>query len=132
MDSSAKRFIMLIEDDPDDQEFFMYAIDQLEIPIPVVVELNCVNAIQYFKEFRPKPSAIFVDLNMPVMSGIEFLSELVILDDYKSVPVIILSSDVMQIGMAGKIGAWDIIEKPNDTHDLTDQVKNVLEQLEII
>ena len=65
--------ILLVDDDPDDQFIFADTLDEIAKNVECVTANNGVEAIAYLNTANPIPSLIFLDLNMPIMSGHEFL-----------------------------------------------------------
>ncbi len=63
--------IILIEDDPDDQELFQRAYKELGIQNPLVILKNGREAFDYFNNKNKDLFLIISDINMPLMSGIE-------------------------------------------------------------
>lgn len=63
---------------------------------------------------RSMPDLVFVDWNMPVIGGVEFLTELRAMSDGKRPKVLFCASenDVAQIARAMRAGADDYILKP--------------------
>jgi CheY-like chemotaxis protein len=61
------------------------------------------------------PDVIFLDLNMPLMNGRQFLEEIKKKDGLSHIPVIILStsSDKSTIEDTRRLGARDFITKPD-------------------
>lgn len=74
------------------------------------------------------PDAIFLDLNMPIMDGFQFLREIKSLSALQSIPVIILSTSSQQetVDAAKKMGAQGFITKPSDYYQLVDILKSYL------
>jgi CheY-like chemotaxis protein len=66
--------ILLLEDDPDDQEFFKSAIDQNFPGIECVMLSNGQEGLNYLRS-ENKPDIIFADIKMPLVNGMEFLKE---------------------------------------------------------
>ena len=77
-----KRFIMkrkclLIDDDLDDQEIFIMTIQQLDAKIDCVAQYDCVAAIEQLRDSAEGlPDYIFLDMNMPKMTGLKCLEEI--------------------------------------------------------
>ncbi len=83
----------LIDDDPDDHEFFLHAIDELQREIECFFASDGVKAVRKLKEEQHfTPDYIFLDLNMPLMDGKACLREIKKLDRVKDIPVIICST----------------------------------------
>lgn len=93
--------ILLIDDNPADNEFHKIAIRKADVCRHVKVAVNGRTALDYIiksgqedqsDEF-PKPELIYLDINMPGMSGFDFLEEYNKLDEsLKSKAVIIMLS----------------------------------------
>ena len=100
--------ILLIEDDKIEIMKFQRVISKTELKHSVKEVNNGEEALDYLKN-NSLPDIILLDLNMPKMSGIEFLTTLKKDDVYKYIPTIILSTsdnpkDMMEcykIGIAG-------------------------------
>lgn len=78
--------------------------------------------------YHNKPDLILLNLNMPIMNGLEMLEKLKRDDSIKDIPVIMLTSEsskttVMQIL---KLGVNDYIAKPFDNTQLIERVKKYL------
>jgi DNA-binding response OmpR family regulator len=60
------------------------------------------------------PSLIVLDLNMPILNGMETLSRLKSHTVYKNIPVIMFTTSVHEVEKARclEIGALDFIKKP--------------------
>jgi len=84
--------ILLAEDDEIEQQFFRTALR-----FSTDHNLSCVHngkkLLSFLEKKRSKkPDVIFLDLNMPVMNGIEVLAELKKNDKYREIPVFIYAS----------------------------------------
>lgn len=66
--------ILLTDDDQDDRDFFAEALQDIHLNFPVEF---CQNGLELLKRLYDStlfiPDIIFLDLNMPVMSGFETL-----------------------------------------------------------
>jgi CheY-like chemotaxis protein len=105
----------LIDDDIDDQEIFMMALEDIDMDISCVTANNGVEAL---KKLNSDPSFIpdyiFLDINMPKMNGIECLSEIKKLRHLSGVTIMMFStsSDPEIISASRKLGAVDFLVKP--------------------
>lgn len=77
---------------------------------------------------QKKFDLVLSDVNMPIMDGIEFVTELRKLDTYKFVPVLMLTTESSgDKKMAGKkAGATGWIVKPFNPDQLLNTIKKVL------
>ena len=120
--------IFLIDDDPDDQEFFAMALAEINPGIELQTADNGVEAIKRLSASSDAPRIIFLDLNMPLMNGQQFLREMNKNDDLKRIPVIILStsSDRQTIANTRELGAKDFITKPDKYSGWEETLRDVL------
>ncbi len=112
----------LIDDDPDDQEIFMMALEDVGKKIDCICASNCVEALEKLhNEPDYYPDYIFVDINMPKLNGIECLKAIKKLDRLKHVPVYMYSTsaDPKIISESKQLGAADFIVKPTTVGKLT-------------
>ena len=123
--------ILLTDDDADDREFFADAVADIHLNFPVEF---CENGLELLNRLYNKelsiPDIIFLDLNMPIMSGFESLKQ--IRDDakFKDIPIIaIYSTSATEDGIKNTfgLGANAYIVKPTDFNDLKKLLKKVIE-----
>lgn len=105
----------LIDDDTDDQEIFLSVLGEFGPSVHCITAANGYEAINKLINREVEPDLIFVDMNMPIMNGKQFLKERHLLDGIKAIPVIVLttSSDKKNIEETLKLGACDYITKPD-------------------
>jgi CheY-like chemotaxis protein len=106
--------ILLIDDDEDDQEIFLEAVREISSEVVCTALSNAPEALQKLGSGELQPDVIFLDLNMPVMSGQQFLAEIKRQPELNSIPVIIFStsSHAATIALTKEMGAADFITKP--------------------
>lgn len=109
--------ILLIDDDSDDRELFfetLASIDPVSVchPLPDGEEALSKLASNEIE----KPDMIFLDINLPVMSGWQILTELKKTESYQQIPVIIYStsSNPRDREIAKQLGALCFITKPSN------------------
>ena len=89
--------ILLVEDDEVDAMTVKRALKELHVTNPLVVRENGEEALAYLRDpNNEKPCLILLDLNMPVMSGIEFLQVSKQDDALKVIPVVVLTTSQEQ------------------------------------
>lgn len=88
---------LLVEDDEVDVMTIRRAFDKVKIANPLLVASDGIEALDFLRGLNGKekirwPYIVLLDLNMPRMSGLEFLEE--IRDDHKlkKSPVVVLTS----------------------------------------
>lgn len=102
--------ILLIEDDSVDAMTVKRALKELRVSNPLQHVENGEEALAYLRNpANERPCLILLDINMPVMNGIEFLHALKALPDLKCLPVVALTTsdeqedkvESFQLGVAG-------------------------------
>lgn len=116
--------ILHVDDDLDDCGLFLEALrtvsDANYICIP-----HPVNALAELDAGIIAPDVIIVDFNMPIINGLEFLSEVKRMRHLQNIPIIIMStcSQPDTEERALKYGAADYIVKPTDFLSLQKMVR---------
>lgn len=111
--------ILQIDDDIDDCEFFMEALQSVSNADYTAMH-NPVDALNKLIRNELKPDIIFLDLNMPIMSGFEFLTEIKNQKNIQNIPVVIFTTSQFEETKlkAKHFGAKDFISKPSDFNEL--------------
>ncbi|MBC8740371.1 response regulator [Paraburkholderia sp. UCT31] len=85
--------ILLVEDDEVDIMTIRRALKEIHVANPVIPQENGEQALAYLRNTaNEKPCIILLDLNMPVMNGIEFLQVVKNDDQLKRIPVLVLTT----------------------------------------
>ena len=116
----------LADDDIDDQMLFVEALSEINTSIQCTLAKNGEEALLLLKDYpAPLPDFIFLDLNMPRMSGIRCLAELKKIDSLKMVPVIIYSTSSQKeyIDESLKLGARNFFVKPSNYNGLLNYLR---------
>lgn len=123
--------ILVTDDDEDDRDFFAEAVADLHLTNPVEF---CKNGVELLDRLYDKkndiPDIIFLDLNMPILSGFETLQQIREDIKFKDVPVIaIYSTSATEDGVKNTfgLGANAYIVKPIVFSDLKKLLKKVIE-----
>ncbi|MBU6489845.1 MAG: response regulator, partial [Burkholderiales bacterium] len=89
--------ILVVEDDDVDVMTIQRAFKEIRVLNPVVRQENGEMAIDYLRDpSNATPCIILLDLNMPVMSGIEFLQIIKADENLRRIPVIVLTTSQEQ------------------------------------
>lgn len=121
----------LIDDDEDDRELFRIALSGLEIATQYDGAASCCEALVALKKAEVKPDVIFLDLNMPEMTGKECLQELKRSAELLHIPVVIFSTskDPNDKVETEAMGAVKFISKPSRTSELRAILANFISQI---
>lgn len=84
--------IMLVEDDLIDSMTVKRALKDIKITNQLITTENGEDALEKLQSLEILPCIILLDLNMPKMGGLEFLSIIKQDNRYKSIPVIVLTT----------------------------------------
>jgi CheY-like chemotaxis protein len=110
-----KRFL-LIDDDSDDRELFSEALASVSSVIVCDLAADAEEALdKLVSKELDTPDMIFLDINLPVMTGWQFLTSLKSQEAYKDIPVIMYSTSSNQRDkdIAKDLGALCFITKPS-------------------
>jgi CheY-like chemotaxis protein len=118
--------ILLVEDDEDDQEFFISAIEDMDNVIVQAVVSNGKEALRHLANSTILPSVIFMDIDMPLMNGIECLAEIIRNPKTKAIPVVMLTTSTYQSERSQSLGAKAFIMKPDNVNTLRQQLEDIL------
>lgn len=105
--------IIFYADDDDDLEFFKEVINDINATVSLFEEGN--KMLDTLRNPPPKPSVIFLDLNMPVKSGFDILNEIKTTPAISDIPIVIFTTSVnpQDITRCKKMGATLYVQKPN-------------------
>lgn len=115
-------FFLLADDDRDDAELFNEALSLISASIKFHHVENGQAALHFLTSPDcQKPDIIFLDLNMPAMSGWQCLAKLKNDSALKDIPVIMYStsSNPREKEIAMELGAVGFVTKPADFKVLT-------------
>ena len=91
---NAKRPIIILEDDMDDQEIMREVLEDLQVPYRIDFYMHAKDLLDYLYTTKEVPFLIFSDVNLPSMNGLE-LRKIIFENEYlriKSIPFIFLST----------------------------------------
>ena len=89
---NTENYCLLVDDDPEDQEIFINALQKISSTTGCYAVSNGEEALRTLLEDNINPDYIFTDLEMPVMDGLNFLKTLRSIERFKDTRVIVLSS----------------------------------------
>ncbi|MFD2934335.1 response regulator [Spirosoma flavum] len=120
-----RKNLILIDDDEDDHCFFIAALKGQTYKIQCTRYLKPREALDKISQNRgPQPAYIFIDLNMPQLTGLECLRILKETPTLSAIPVIIYStsSNSNDIETFKRLGAAAYLIKPASIDALTSRL----------
>ena len=130
-----KKYILLVEDNPDDQTLTVRALKKANILNEIVVANNGEEALDYLfgtgvyadRDLSIMPEVILLDLRMPKIDGLEVLKRIRANERTKFLPVVILTSSLEERDLVEsyKLGANSYIQKPVDFVEFAESVRTL-------
>jgi CheY-like chemotaxis protein len=120
--------ILLVEDDDADAIITRRALGDLKVLNKLVHKVDGEDALAYLKDkANPRPCAILLDINMPRMNGMDFLSAVKADETLRGIPVMMLTtSDAdKDVRKSYDLGAAGYIIKPCDYKDFIEAMKTM-------
>jgi two-component system response regulator len=127
--------ILLIEDNPDDEELTLLTLEENRISNHVKVVRDGADALDYIfgtgwygdSAVMKHPRLILLDLKLPKIDGLEVLKKLKSDERTRMIPVVVLTSsrEELDIKRCYQLGANSYIVKPVDF----DRFRNAIRQL---
>ncbi|MHB8635526.1 MAG: response regulator [Fimbriimonadaceae bacterium] len=119
--------ILLIEDNPDDQQLTIRAMRLSEVPNSVTVARDGVEALRALGDAAASkrlPDLVLLDLKLPKLSGLEVLARIRAEVATRALPVVVLTSsdEDRDIVESYNLGANSYIRKPVDFDEFLDAV----------
>ena len=119
----------LIDNDIEDQEIFILALEEVDPTILCECADDGLLAIQRFTQDKDfLPNVIFIDMNMPLLNGIQTLEKIRQFEHLQSVPIYMYSTaaDPASVGKVKEQNATDFILKPSSFKGLIDVLSGIL------
>jgi CheY-like chemotaxis protein len=122
------RPLLLVEDDQVDVMTIKRALREIHVVNPVAHVENGEEGIAYLRDdSKEKPCLILLDLNMPVMNGIEFLQVVKQDEHLRRIPVIVLTTSEEQQDKVNSfnLGVAGYMAKPVDYRQFVEVMRSI-------
>ena len=126
--------ILLVEDNPNDIELTLEALEEQNLANRVIVLNDGVEVMDYLSYKGPysnrekeNPAVILLDIKMPRMDGIEVLQAIKNNQELKAIPVVMLTSsrEEPDLKKCYELGVNAYVVKPVNFKDFFEAVKNL-------
>lgn len=117
-----ERYILLVEDNPDDEELTLLSLRKNNLAHDIVVVRDGVEAIEFLfgtgqyagRDISQTPTVILLDLKLPKLDGLGVLKRLRADDRTRSLPVVVLTSSSQDADVLASynLGANSYVRKP--------------------
>ncbi|RFP13874.1 MULTISPECIES: response regulator [unclassified Duganella] len=120
--------ILLVEDDHVDIMTIKRALKEIHVGNAVVSMEHGEAALAYLRDpAQDRPCIILLDLNMPVMNGIEFLQQIKLDASLRRIPVVVLTTSEEQ---QDKVRSFDLgvagyMAKPVDYRRFVEMMRSI-------
>lgn len=132
MNTATRPFvILLVEDEQTDAYLVKWAMEKNRITADLHQVLDGYEALAFLCRLgprfqdTPRPDLILLDLNMPCMGGLDFLTAIKQDQSLRDIPVVVLSTSHARSDMdaALDLGAADFFTKSMDVHQLAESIR---------
>lgn len=122
-----KKYLLLIDDDPDEFEFFQSALEKIPGRFDFGYAVSAQEAFKLIKNITP--DYFFVDMNMPAVNGLECIKMLKSTDSVAEKPAFIYTTgyDATLHKQALSYGAAGCLRKPSQPKALVEMLTNLFE-----
>lgn len=124
--------VLLVEDNEDDVELTLEALEDSRVRMDIHVVPNGVEAMAFLRREgkyveKPWPDLVLLDLNLPLMDGREVLKAIREDPDLTGLPVVVLttSDDEADVEKAYRLHANCYISKPVDFVQFSEIIKQI-------
>jgi CheY-like chemotaxis protein len=126
--------ILLVEDDPNDVELTLTALEEYNLANEVVVTRDGAEALDYLHyrgnyaaRSNENPAVLLLDLKLPKVDGLEVLQQIRSDEKLKMIPVVVLTSSHEEKDMVAsyRLGVNAYVVKPVDFHEFVNAVKEL-------
>ena len=118
------RPILLVEDNPDDEQLALRALRRGRVTNPIHIARDGEEALATLFASDPLPGVVLLDLKLPKIDGLEVLQQIRANERTQRLPVVILtsSSEQRDIIESYNLGANSYVRKPVDFDQFSEAV----------
>lgn len=119
--------VLIVDDSAAIRKILRRVLQQAELPVGQVYEAgDGLEAMESLK--RQKVQLILSDINMPNMDGLQFLGKLKAHDEWKDVPVVMITTEGSQAKVmeAVQLGAIGYVRKPFTAEQIKEKLTGIV------
>jgi two-component system, response regulator len=130
-----ERYILLVEDNPDDEELTLLSLRKNNLAHDITVVRDGVEAIEFLfgsnqyagRDVSVLPTVILLDLKLPKLDGLGVLKKLRADDRTRTLPVVVLTSSSQDADVIASynLGANSYVRKPVEFGAFVDAVSSL-------
>lgn len=130
-----EQMLLLVEDNPSDEELTLRALSKQKILNDIVVVRDGVEALEFLfgegkyedRDLSRQPDVILLDLKLPRLGGLDVLQRIRADERTKLLPVVVLTSSSQEedIISSYRLGANSYVRKPVKFADFTEAVRQL-------
>jgi CheY-like chemotaxis protein len=126
--------ILMVEDDPNDVELTLTALEEYNLANEVIVTRDGEEALDYLycrgnfaTRTGDNPAVLLLDLKLPKVDGLEVLQQIKSDEKLKMIPVVVLTSSREERDMVAsyRLGVNAYVVKPVDFHEFVNAIKEL-------
>jgi two-component system, response regulator len=131
----SEKMILLVEDNPDDEELTLRALKKNNIVNNVVVARDGAEALDFLfgagkyagRDPADLPQIVLLDINLPKVDGLEVLRRVRESEATRLLPVVILTSskEEQDLIQGYRLGANSYVRKPVDFNQFVEAVRQL-------
>ena len=124
--------VLCIDDDPEDTDFFCEALKAIRPDAQCLIANDGLTALKILRS-QTQPDVIFLDINMPRMSGREVLIQIKKNYKWSQLPIIIYATTIHppDADSYKMLGAQDVLKKHVTFQDLCAALQVVLKKVSV-
>jgi CheY-like chemotaxis protein len=130
------RTILVVEDDPNDENLTLRALRGVNVPCSVIVARSGSDALDFLLRqgafsgrSSADPDVVFLDNTLPGIAGNELVAKIRESEQLRKIPLVVFSgsSDESLVARCLSAGASSFVEKPMDMSDYLSTLRKTAE-----
>ena len=127
--------ILLVEDNPSDEELTLHALEKYKFTNKIFVVRDGAEALEYIfgtgkyskRDNNCHPKVILLDLKLPKVDGLEVLRRIKADPKTNHIPIVVLTSSTQETDIVEsyKLGVNSYIVKPVDFKQFTESIREI-------